>query len=74
MTMKLIDSNRSELMAISTLERDGDELVIKGTIYGAMPMTARLRPQDARQVFGLLNIRLILFILSLPFRRQRDGR
>lgn len=73
MTLKLYDANKAELMAVSRLERDGDELVIKGKIYGAMPMTARLRPDDARKIFGLLNIRLVFFILSLPFRRRRGN-
>lgn len=72
MTMKLLDSSRTELMSVSALERDGDELVIKGTIYGAMPMTARLRPSEARKVFGLLSLPLILFLLSMPFRKSAE--
>jgi hypothetical protein len=31
-------------MSVTALDRDGNELLIKGTIYGTMPMTARLRP------------------------------
>jgi len=69
MTFKIYDQSKSELMAVSALERDGNELVIRGKIYGAMPMSARLRPEDARKVFGLLNFKLILFLISLPLRK-----
>ena len=69
MTMKLLDANHGELMSVTALDRDGNELLIKGTIYGTMPMTARLRPEEARKVFGLLNVRIFLFLLSMMFRR-----
>ena len=67
--MKLISPDKSELMNVSALERDGDDLVIKGKVFGAMPMTARLTPDQARAVFKLVDLRMILFILTLPFRR-----
>jgi hypothetical protein len=69
--MKLFSPDKSELMDVSAIERDGDDLVIKGKVFGSMPMTAKLRPAEARKVFGLLNLRLILFILTLPFRGSR---
>ena len=67
--MKLVGPDKSDLMTVSALERDGDDLVIKGKVFGAMPMTARLTPEQARAAFRLLNVRTILFILTLPFRR-----
>ena len=67
--MKLTAPDKSELMTVSAVERDGDDLVIKGKVFGAMPMTARLTPEQARAAFKLLNFRTILFILTLPFRR-----
>jgi hypothetical protein len=54
---------------VSSLERDGSTLVIKGKIFGTMPLSAKLRPEEARKAFGLLNFRLILFLLTLPFRK-----
>ena len=41
MTAKIFDAQKGELMAISQLEREGNDLVIRGKIYGAMPMSAR---------------------------------
>jgi hypothetical protein len=43
--------------------------VIKGKIFGTMPLSAKLRPEEARKAFGLLNFKLVLFLLTLPFRR-----
>lgn len=67
--MKLYSPDGSELMEIDRLERDGSELVIKGKVFASLPMTARLKPEDARAGLGLLNYRLVLFLISLIFRR-----
>ena len=69
--MKLQSSDGSELMTVSALERDGDSLLIKGKVFGAMPMNARLNPEAARAALRLLTPRLIFFLLTLPFRRGR---
>jgi hypothetical protein len=69
--MKLYAPDNSELMLITSLERDGDQLVVKGKVFGAMPIVAKLRPDQARAIFGLLSPRLVLFLLTLPFRRSR---
>jgi hypothetical protein len=66
--MKIFDATNRELMAIRAIERDGNDLVIKGKIFGAMPMTARVRPEEARQVLRLLNWRLVLFLAGFLFR------
>ena len=42
--MKFQTPDKQELMKVSALERDGNMLVIKGKIFGAMPMTARMHP------------------------------
>ena len=67
--MKLHSTDGSELMTISSLERDGDSLLIKGKVFGAMPMSARLKPEAARAALKLLTPRLIFFLLTLPFRK-----
>ena len=70
--MKLHGPDGSEIMTVTALERDGAELVIRGKIFGSMPLTARLRPEEARKALGLVNFRTLLFLLSLPFRRRRS--
>ena len=67
--MKLHSADGSELLTVSALERDGNSLLIKGKVFGAMPMNARLEPAAARAALKLLTPRLILFLLTLPFRR-----
>jgi len=66
--MKIKSADGSELMQVSALERDGNLLVIKGKIMGAMPMTAKLSPSEFRKGFGLLDLKLFLFLLTFPFR------
>ncbi len=67
--MKLYSPDGSELMEIDRLERDGSELVIKGKVFASLPMTARLKPEDARAGLRLLNLRIVMFLISLLFRR-----
>ena len=67
--MTLYSADKSPLMQISAIERDGSDLLIKGKVFGAMPMTARLTPKEARQGLKLLRLRLAWFLLTLVFRR-----
>ena len=39
--MKIYGQDNSELMQVTLLERDGNALV-KGKVFGSMPMTAKL--------------------------------
>ncbi len=68
--MKIYSADGKEMMTVSSIERDGSVLVIKGKLFGTMPLTAKLRPEEARKAFGLLNFRTALFLLTLPFRRR----
>lgn len=72
--MKLYGLDGSPLMDVSEIRRDGSSLVIKGKIFGTMPLSARLEPKEVRSAMRLLNLRLIVFILSLPFRRARPNK
>jgi hypothetical protein len=67
--MKLYSADKSELMQVSVIERDGSDLLIKGKVFGTMPMTARLTPAEARQGLKLLRLHTLLFLISLLFRR-----
>lgn len=67
--MKIYSQDGSELMEVDELGVDGNQLVIKGRVFGSMPMSARLRPGEARQGLKLLDVRLVWFLLTLLFRR-----
>ena len=69
--MKLYSADKSELMTVSRIERDGDDLVIKGKVFGAMPMSARLKPEEARAALKLLSPKLVWFLLTLLFRKSK---
>lgn len=69
--MRILDAQDKELMAVRRIERDGENLVIRGKIFGAMPMVAKVTPQEARAALKLLDARTILFIVSLLFRKSR---
>ena len=59
--MKLYAQDNSVLMEISAIERQGNNLVLKGKVFGSMPMTARLKPEEARKGLKLLGFKLVLF-------------
>lgn len=67
---KILDANDKELMAIRKIEPDGNTLVIRGKIFGAMPMVARLTPAEARAALKLLDMRTVLFLLTFLFRKN----
>lgn len=68
--MRLKSTDGNELMQVSALERDGDSLVIRGKVFGAMPLNARLDPEAARAALRLLSPKLVFFLFTLPFRRK----
>ena len=67
--MKLLNLDDSVLMEVTSLQRDGKNLKIKGAILGSMPLTCALTPAEARTVFRLLDLKTFLFLLTLLFRR-----
>jgi hypothetical protein len=67
--MKIYGQDNSELMQVTSLEREGNKLVMKGKVFGSMPMTAKLTPQEARNALKLLNFKLVVFLATFLFRR-----
>jgi hypothetical protein len=66
--LTLYSPDNSKLMEVEALERSGNELLIKGKVFGAMPMTARLTPTEARKGLKLVNFKLALFLLTFLLR------
>jgi len=69
--VKIFGADNKELMVISAIERDGTELVLRGKIFGTLPMSARVTPEEARRGLKLFGWRTALFALTLPWRRTR---
>jgi hypothetical protein len=68
--MKLFGADKRELMTVSRVERNGNQLVIKAKVFGTMPLTAVLTPTEVREGLKLLGLRGIVFLLTMPFRRS----
>ena len=69
--MKIYSADKSELMDVSAIERKGNNLVLKGKVFGTMPMSATLTPEQARAAFKLLSLKLVLFLITFPFRKSK---
>ncbi len=67
--MKLLTSDRSELMEVSRLRADGNNLVVVGVIMGAMPTEAVLTPGELRKAFKLLSIGIVLLLVRMLFAK-----
>jgi len=66
--LTLYSPDNSKLMEVEALERKGNELLIRGKVFGAMPMTARLTPAEARKGLKLVNLKLAWFLLTFLVR------
>jgi hypothetical protein len=67
--MKIYGQDNSELMQVTSLESEDGKLVMKGKVFGSMPMTAKLTPREARNALKLLNFKLVVFLATFLFRR-----
>lgn len=68
--MRILDAADKELMTVRKIEQDGNALVVRGKIFGAMPMVAKLTPSEARAALKLLDFRTVIFLLTLLFRKD----
>ena len=68
--MKLYTSDNTDLMEVSRIYPDGSDLIVEGTIMGAMPIRAVLKLAELRKAFGLMSPKTLGQILRLLFRRS----
>jgi hypothetical protein len=67
--MKLQTPDKTELIVIDRGVPSAEGLEIRGTIMGAMPMTAVLTPAELRRGFRLLSARTVGALIGMLFRR-----
>ncbi|MGA8013000.1 MAG: hypothetical protein WB949_11295 [Candidatus Acidiferrales bacterium] len=67
--MKIYGPDNNELMQITSLEAEDGKLVMKGKVFGSMPLTAKLTGTEARNALKLLNFKLVIFLLTFLFRK-----
>ena len=68
--MKLHGADGAVIMQVTALEKKGPSLVVRGKVFGAMPLAAELRPEEARAILRLLTPKVLLCLLTLLFRRS----
>jgi phytoene dehydrogenase-like protein len=59
-----------DVMTIQSIDRAGDDLVIRGQAYGTMPLTVTLRPSQARGLLKLMRFSWISFLFGFLFKRS----
>lgn len=69
--MKLYASDNSDLMTVSSITREGSNLIVEGTIMGSMPIRAVVKPGEVRRVTKVMSFRTILFAITMLFRSSR---
>lgn len=70
--MKIYDANDKELMVVREISGEDGNLVIRGKIFGAMPMVAKLTPEEARAALKMLDFKTVMFLLTLLLRRAKS--
>ena len=71
MSMKLYASDNSELMDIYKIYPEDGNLIVEGTIMGAMPIRAKVKPAEVRKAIPLLGIKGLFFAFLMLFRPSR---
>ena len=69
--MKLYTTDNSELKAISSITPEGRNLIVEGTIRGAVPVRAVLKPAEMRAALGLMSMGTKLKAAAMLFRGSR---
>ena len=70
-TMKLYAMDNSDLMEITSIYPDGDNLIVEGTIMGAMPIRAIVKPGEVRKSLGLMSTKTKLHAAKMLYKRSR---
>lgn len=68
--MKLHTPEGNELMEVLKVQREGNQLVIRGTVMGTMPTRAIMRPEELRAAFKLVSLGLIFSLIGLLFAKS----
>jgi hypothetical protein len=69
--MKLFTSDNAELMDVSELRIEDGNLIVAGTIMGAMPTEAVLTPAELRASLKLLNLKICVALVRMLFSRSK---
>lgn len=60
--MKMFDMNGAVLMDVASLERRGNDLVMKGKMMGTMPATIFIKPEEIWKAKSLLSWSILWYL------------
>jgi hypothetical protein len=69
--MKLYANDNSDLMEIAKIYPENGNLIVEGTIMGAMPIRAIVKPVEVRKALGLMSFKTMFFAFLMLFRGSR---
>ena len=76
--VRILSESGSTMMALEALGRDGDRLVIQGSMVGSWPCKMYINLEDVLGMIRLMiNREVISYIVSLPFlvlKRRGENR
>lgn len=67
--MKIYGIDDRELMEISEVVPERDAVLLRGRIFGSMPVTAKVTPGQMRAALKLLSVRKVVCLVTLLLRR-----
>ena len=70
--MKVFDAQGKELMTVRKIDLEDGQIVIRGKIFGAMPMVAKLTPEEARAGLKILGFRNVFKLLQFIFAKSKQ--
>ena len=70
-TMKLYASDNSDLMEVSRIYSNQGTLVVEGTIMGAMPIRAIVKPAEVRRALFIMGFKTLFAAFLMLFRGSR---
>ena len=71
MGMKLYMTDNSDLMEIARIYSESGNLVVEGTILGAMPIKAIVKPAEMRRAISLMSFRTKMAAFKMLFLWSR---
>jgi hypothetical protein len=71
MSMKLYATDNSDLMEVSKIYPVNGNLIVEGTIMGAMPIRATVKPAEVRAALGMMSFKTLFFAFLMLFRGSR---
>jgi len=70
--VKLYGTDKKELMTVSKIEALDGVIVIKGKVFGTMPIVAVLRPEEARAALKMVNLKIAWTMFTMFFKRTKN--